>query len=110
VWLFVSLVLGFLVTTIVTVLFRAIFHKRRGWVVDSVLLGFSGLLMVSAMMALFIYGEGVPKDLQKLLGYTLMLAIALPLVWASRRILRWREFSGSLTSRAKKPGVDEASR
>jgi hypothetical protein len=58
---------------------------------DAALLGISGIVLVAAMMAyLSLSGTRIPKELQKLGGYFVLSAVGLPLVWASRQILKRR--------------------
>lgn len=89
-WLVIALGFGSVVTSILLFLWRAIFGRRPGWILDSVLLGASGFVLVFAMMAyLSLVGERVPKGWRRFLGEVVLAGLALLLAWGAGRIRKW---------------------
>jgi hypothetical protein len=90
-WVVLALGFGSIVTSLLLFLWKAIFGRRAGWLVDSVLLGSSGFVLVLAMMAyMLLIADRVPEQWQKLVGYSVLGGIGLPLAWASVRIRKWK--------------------
>jgi len=91
VWVVVALGLGSFVAVMVWLLWRGIFGRSPGWILDSLLLGSSGFVLVCAEIAyISVVANRVPKDWQRLGGYLVLGGVGLPLAWASGRIRRWR--------------------
>jgi len=88
VWLLIALMMGVLVVTLLLLLWRAIFRRRRSeWVLDTLLLGCSGFILVAAFVAFLLkYGKHVPPEWSRTIGPSLVAAVALLLVWISRKI------------------------
>jgi hypothetical protein len=98
VWMVVAIGLGAAVSSLGLFAWRAIFRRKPGWFLDSMLLGASGfVLVVAVMIYLFLSGERIPKEWQKLGGYFVLCAAGLTLAWISRQILKRR--SGSRRKR-----------
>jgi len=94
VWMVVAIGFGSIVCALALFVFKAIFRRKPGWLLDSALLGASGFVLVIAMMAyLFLSGEKIPREWQKMGGYFVLCAVGLPLAWVSRQIPRWRSSS-----------------
>ena len=90
-WPVVALGLASICASILLFLWRAIFRRKPGWMLDSLTLGGSGFVLVLAMMAyLLLVAPRIPKELQRLGGYLVMAGVGLPLVWVSVRIQRWK--------------------
>jgi len=88
-WLFIALVFGSVVTSFGLLIWNAVFRRRKPkWILDTLLLGFSGLVLVAIVMAFIESSSGrLSKGPQKLIGEFVMATAGLPLVWASHRIL-----------------------
>src|ERR1700675_3153541 len=90
-WMVIAVGFGSIVASVGLFFWRAIFRRKPGWFLDSALLGASGFVLVIAMMAyLFLSGERIPKEWQKLLGYCVLGAVGLSLAWVSRQIVERR--------------------
>jgi hypothetical protein len=100
-WLAIAAALGSFVVVIGAVVVKAIFRRKRGWVLDSVLLGASGFVLVVAMMVSFLYTDGMPSQERKLLVGLVMVGVSLPLVALSRRLTRSRVMARSKDADAK---------
>jgi hypothetical protein len=91
------------VVIIGAVVVRAIVLRKQGWVLDSVLLGASGFVLVVAMMVCFLYTDGMPRQEQKLLVGGVMVAVSLSLVAISRKLTRDRVVTRSKDADTKPP-------
>src|SRR6266436_9809800 len=89
VWLFIALVFGSLVTSFGLLIWSAVFRRQKPrWILDTLLLGFSGLILVVVVMIFFTSTAGrFSKGPQRLIGEFVMVSAGLVLVWVSRRIL-----------------------
>jgi hypothetical protein len=88
-WLFIALVFGAFVALLGLLIWSAAFRRQKPrWILDTVLLGFSGLILVAVLMIFITSSSGrLSKGPQRLIGEFVMAAAGLPLVWASHRIL-----------------------
>ncbi len=88
VWLLIALMMGVLVVTLLLLLWRAIFRRRRSeWVLDTLLLGCSGFILVTAFVAFLLkYEKHIRPEWLRTIGPSLVVAVALLLVWMSRKI------------------------
>jgi O-antigen/teichoic acid export membrane protein len=86
VWLLIALMMGVLVVIMLLLLWRAIFRRRR-WVLDTLLLGCSGFILVAALVAFLLkYGKHIPPEWSRAIGPSLVATVAVLLVWISRKI------------------------
>jgi FtsH-binding integral membrane protein len=92
VWLFIALVFGSVVTSFGLLIWNAVFRRRKAkWILDTLLLGFSGLTLVGIVMVFLKSSSGrLSKGPQKLIGEVIMVFAGLLLVGVSRRILNLR--------------------
>jgi hypothetical protein len=87
-WILVPLVIGTCVVFAALLIWRAAFRRRPGWLLDTVLLGSSGLMaVVVVMLFLFWSGGKLDKGWEKLIGEALLGSTGLFGVWLSDRIL-----------------------
>lgn len=85
-WLAMALGFGSTVTSVIVFLWKS-FRRTPGWILDSISLGICGFLLVIAMMAYAVITDGhLPKEVQTVLGYFMLVTIALVLVRASTEI------------------------
>jgi hypothetical protein len=83
---------GAIVSALFLFVWRAIFRRKPGWFLDSVLLGASGFVLVIAMMAYLFLSDGrISKEWQKLGGYLVLGAAGLTLAWMSRQVPKRRQ-------------------
>ncbi len=89
VWLFVALVFGSLVISFGLLIWTAAFRRQKPrWILDTLLLGFSGLILVVVVMIFVTSTAGrFAIGPQRLIGEFIMVSAGLVLVWVSRRIL-----------------------
>ena len=89
VWLFIALVFGSLVTSFGLLIWTAAFRRQKPtWILDTLLLGLSGLTLVAVVMIFLTSTAGrFSKGSQRLIGEFIMVSAGLALVWVSRRIL-----------------------
>lgn len=91
IWLAIALAFAAFVSSILVLTWNAIFRRRRGWMLDSALLGASGFLLVGVMLGyLFLSNWRVSKKRQELLGYVVLLGAGSVVSWASRKIRNQR--------------------
>lgn len=87
-WLAMALGFGSIITAFILFLWKA-FRRTPGWILDSISLGICGFLLVIAMMAYIVITDGhLPKEVQKVLGYFVLVTMALVLLRASNGIKR----------------------
>jgi hypothetical protein len=90
-WMVIAIGFGSIVCALALFVFKAIFRRKQGWLWMLRFLAYQELSWVAAMMAcLSLSGARIPKELHKLGGYFVLSAVGLPMVWASRQILRRR--------------------
>jgi hypothetical protein len=86
-WLAFALGLGSFVTLVILFVWRAFRRRGPGWILDCVLLGVCGFVVVSLMAAYVIWTNArLPKEIQRVSGPLLLMAIALALVGASNAL------------------------
>jgi len=92
VWLFTALVFGSVVTSFGLLIWNAVFRRQKPkWILDTLLLGLSGLTLVAIVMVFLESSSGrLSKGPQKLIGEAIMIFAGLLLVGVSRRILNRR--------------------
>lgn len=87
IWLALALGFGSVVSSLGVMVWKGLIRRRPGWVLDSVLLGASGFVLVLAMTVyLMISDAGIPKEMQRLIGYFVLIGFAVALVWVSREV------------------------
>jgi hypothetical protein len=83
-WLAFALGFGAFVTSLFVFVWKAFRRRTRGWILDSILLGACGFVLVLTMMSYVIWADGhLPKEIQSVVGPFVLVAIALALVRAS---------------------------
>jgi hypothetical protein len=85
-WLFIALVFGSFVASVGLLIWNAAFRRQKPrWILDTVLLGSSGLILVAVVMVFIESSAGrLSKGPQKLIGEFVMVFAGLLLVWVSR--------------------------
>src|SRR5258708_37148453 len=83
VWLFIALVFGAFVACLGLLIWNAAFRRQKTrWILDIVLLGFPGLILVAVLMIFIASSSGrLSKGPQRLIGEFVMAAAGEPLVW-----------------------------
>lgn len=80
-----------LVTSLLVFVWKAFRRRTPCWILDSILLGASGFVLVLMMMFDLIRADRhLPKEIQKVVVPLVLVAIALALGWVSNR---WREIA-----------------
>ena len=79
---------GSIVTSVFYAVWRGLFRRGRGWVLDCVLVAASGFALVITMMAyLMLIGPLIPKELQRVVGDLVLVGMAVLLVKTTARIV-----------------------
>jgi len=87
IWLAFALGFGSFVTLVILFVWRAFRRRGPGWILDCVLLGMCGFVVVSLMAAYVILTNSrLPNEIQRVSGLLLLMAIALALVRASNAL------------------------
>lgn len=87
IWLAFALGFGSVVTLLILFVWRAFRRRGPGWILDCVLLGMCGFIVVPLMVAYVIWTNGgVPKEIQRVSGPLALVAIALAFVRASNAL------------------------
>jgi len=86
-WLALALGFGSVVSSFGVMIWKGLIRRSPGWILDTVLHGASGFVLVLAMIVyLTISHARIPKEVQRLVGYFVLIGLALALVSVSRQL------------------------
>ena len=86
-WLALALGFGSVVSSLGLMIWKGLIRRSPGWILDTVLLGVSGVVLVLAMMVYLTISDAcIPKEVQRLVGYFVLVGLGLALVSVSKQL------------------------